>query len=77
VEVGETQVAVDIDLVALYGTPLHPLADQIRAAVYAAVEELVGLQVIEVNIEINDVYVPGPARPAVSGETRPAREAIQ
>jgi uncharacterized alkaline shock family protein YloU len=77
VEVGETQVAVDIDLVALYGTPLHALADQIRAAVYTAVEELVGLQVIEVNIEINDVYVPGPAKPAVSGETRPAREATQ
>ncbi|MCU1547353.1 MAG: Asp23/Gls24 family envelope stress response protein [Arthrobacter sp.] len=77
VEVGETQVAVDIDLVALYGTPLHALADQIRAAVYAAVEELVGLQVIEVNIEINDVYVPGPAKPVASSEARPVREALQ
>lgn len=76
-EVGETQVAVDIDLVAVYGTPLHALADQIRGAVYAAVEELVGLQVIEVNIEIHDVYVPGPVKPPVAGETRPAREAIQ
>jgi uncharacterized alkaline shock family protein YloU len=76
-EVGETQVAVDIDLVALYGTPLHPLADQIRAAVYAAVEELVGLQVIEVNIEIHDVFVPGPPKPAASGEVRPVREALQ
>ena len=72
-EVGETQVAVDIDLVALYGTPLHALADQIRAAVYAAVEELVGLQVIEVNIEINDVYVPGPAKARYRGRD-PARE---
>ena len=77
VEVGETQVAVDIDLVAVYGTHLQALADQVRAAVYAAVEELVGLEVIEVNIEINDVYVPGPAKPAVSGEVRPVREAIQ
>jgi len=76
-EVGETQVAVDIDLVALYGAPLHPLADQIRAAVYAAVEELVGLQVIEVNIEIHDVFVPGPPKPAASGEVRPVREALQ
>jgi uncharacterized alkaline shock family protein YloU len=77
VEVGETQVAVDIDLVAVYGTPLHALADQIRAAVYSAVEELVGLEVIEVNIEINDVYVPGPAKPAAPAEARPVREAIQ
>jgi uncharacterized alkaline shock family protein YloU len=76
-EVGETQVAVDIDLVAVYGTPLHPLANQIRAAVYAAVEELVGLQVIEVNIEIHDVYVPGPVKPPVAGEARPTREVIQ
>ena len=76
-EVGETQVAVDIDLVAVYGTPLHALADQIRAAVYAAVEKLVGLQVIEVNVEIHDVYVPGPAKPGTPGESRPAREAIQ
>lgn len=77
VEIGETQVAVDIDLVAVYGTPLHSLANQIRAAVYSAVEELVGLEVIEVNIEINDVYVPGPAKPAAPAEVRPVREAIQ
>jgi uncharacterized alkaline shock family protein YloU len=76
-EVGETQVAVDIDLVALYGTPLQALADQIRAAVYAAVEELVGLQVIEVNVEIHDVFVPGPARPGTQADVRPSREAIQ
>jgi uncharacterized alkaline shock family protein YloU len=77
VEVGETQVAVDIDLVALYGTPLQALADQVRAAVYSAVEELVGLEVIEVNIEVNDVYVPGPAKSGASADVRPVREAIQ
>lgn len=76
VEVGETQVAVDIDLVAVYGTPLHPLADQIRAAVYSAVQELVGLQVIEVNIEINDVYVPALAKSAAPGEVRPTKEPL-
>lgn len=69
-EVGETQVAVDINLVAVYGTPLHSLANQIRAAVYSAVEELVGLQVIEVNVEINDVYVPGPVKPGNPLEPR-------
>src|SRR5918994_518436 len=63
-EVGETQVAVDINLVAVYGTPLHSLANQVRAAVYSAVEKLVGLQVIEVNVEINDVYIAPPVKPA-------------
>lgn len=73
-EVGETQVAVDIELVASYGTPLHSLANHVRAAVYRAVEELVGLQVIEVNVEITDVYVPPPVKPvtAAAGE----REAL-
>lgn len=59
VEVGETQVAVDMNLVAEYGHPLIQLADQVRMAVYGSVAELVGLQVIEVNVEINDVHVPG------------------
>ena len=62
-EVGETQVAVDITLVAVYGAPLHALANQVRASVYAAVEKLVGLQVIEVNVEINDVYIAPPVKP--------------
>lgn len=82
-EVGETQVAVDINLVAVYGTPLHALANQVRTAVYAAVEELVGLQVIEVNVEINDVYVPAPVKPGAPGvpadarTERTEREALQ
>ncbi|MCQ9162640.1 MULTISPECIES: Asp23/Gls24 family envelope stress response protein [unclassified Arthrobacter] len=58
VEVGESQVAVDLVLVAIYGYPLQQLADAVRAAVYGAVEGLVGRDVIEVNIEITDVFIP-------------------
>ena len=82
-EVGETQVAVDINLVAEYGIPLQELANRVRAAVYAAVEALVGLRVIEVNIEVNDVHVAGyesekaPPRPRLSERlgVQPARQA--
>lgn len=63
VEVGQTQVAVDINLVAVYGEPLQELAARVRAAVYRAVEELVGLEVIEVNVEISDVHLPGLPEP--------------
>lgn len=72
VEVGESQVAVDIVLTAEYGYPLQTLANTVRAAVYAAVEHLVGRDVIEVNIEITDVFIPAPdaekpaARPRLS-----------
>ncbi|MDR6986729.1 putative alkaline shock family protein YloU [Paenarthrobacter nitroguajacolicus] len=76
-EVGETQVAVDINLVALYGHPLHGVANQVRAAVFRAVEELVGLQVIEVNIEINDVYVAPLVKPAGGKTVVVEREALQ
>jgi uncharacterized alkaline shock family protein YloU len=75
VEVGQTQVAVDISLVAVYGKPLHELASSVRAAVYTAVEQLVGLDVVEVNVEINDVHVPGldPKAPA----EKPVRQVAQ
>ena len=60
VEVGETEAAVDITLVAAYGTPLTGIADNVRHAVYAAVEDLVGLNVVEVNVSIADVFIPDP-----------------
>ena len=61
VEVGETEAAVDVTLVAVYGTPLTRIADNVRAAVYSAVESLVGLRVVEVNVDVNDVQIPGSA----------------
>jgi uncharacterized alkaline shock family protein YloU len=59
VEVGERQVAVDITLVAEYPMPLQKVADDVRASVYAAIEGIVGMDVAEVNVTINDVYIPG------------------
>ena len=76
-EVGETQVAVDINLVALYGHPLHGVANQVRAAVYRAVEELVGLQVIEVNVEITDVYIAPPQKPTTAKAITVDKEVLQ
>jgi uncharacterized alkaline shock family protein YloU len=46
---------------------LHDVANQVRAAVYRAVESLVGLEVIEVNVEINDVYVAPPVKAGIRG----------
>ncbi|MGG5174386.1 Asp23/Gls24 family envelope stress response protein [Pseudarthrobacter sp. J1763] len=76
-EVGETQVAVDINLVAIYGHPLRQVANEVRAAVYNAVEQLVGLQVIEVNIEINDVYLGQPAKPATPAGSGAGAASVQ
>ncbi len=70
VEVGESQVAVDIVLLAKYGYPLQTLADTVRRAVYHAVEELVGRHVIEVNIEITDVHIPSLDAEKPAGRSR-------
>jgi uncharacterized alkaline shock family protein YloU len=59
IEVGERQVAVDITLVAEYPTSLQKVADDVRAAVYTAITEIVGMDVAEVNVTINDVHIPG------------------
>ena len=56
VEVGERQAAVDIGIVAEYGVAIHDLADGIRTNVIAAVENMTGLEVTEVNITVHDVH---------------------
>ncbi|HEY1733487.1 MAG TPA: Asp23/Gls24 family envelope stress response protein [Acidimicrobiales bacterium] len=58
VEVGERQTAVDLDVVVDYGYPIATVATQVRQNVIAAVQQLVGLEVTEVNISVNDVHLP-------------------
>lgn len=57
INVADSQVAVDISLVANYPFPLHTVAADVRAAVITAIESLVGLQVTEVNVTIKDVHL--------------------
>jgi uncharacterized alkaline shock family protein YloU len=73
VEVGQTQLAVDVSLVAEYGFALDTLADTVRAAVHESLTDLVGLEVVEVNVEILDVHLPQPAdvRSAEAGSPVP------
>ncbi|HUG51301.1 MAG TPA: Asp23/Gls24 family envelope stress response protein [Terrimesophilobacter sp.] len=58
VEVGEKQVAVDVTLVADYPVALQEVASRVRAAIVTAIEKLVGMDVTEVNITVNDVHIP-------------------
>ncbi|MFH9294049.1 Asp23/Gls24 family envelope stress response protein [Streptomyces sp. NPDC017520] len=59
VEVGEKQTAIDVDVEVEYGVPIHELADRIRANVVDAVETMTGLEVVEININVFDVHIPG------------------
>ena len=58
VEVGERQAAVDIQLIADYGVSIADLSAGIRRNVISAVERMTALEVTEVNIEVQDIYLP-------------------
>ena len=59
VEVGETQAAADLTIVVDYPQPIHQVAANVRTAVASAISRLAGLDVVEVNVDVNDVHIPG------------------
>ncbi|MFC9250770.1 Asp23/Gls24 family envelope stress response protein [Amycolatopsis thailandensis] len=59
VEVGERQAAVDLQIVVEYGVAIADLAKSVRRNVIGAVEQMTGLEVVEVNINVSDVHIPG------------------
>jgi uncharacterized alkaline shock family protein YloU len=70
VEVGERQAAVDLDVVVEYGAAMVQVADEIRTNVIRSVERLTGLSVVEVNVAIDDIYVPQDDGPAPTGRVQ-------
>jgi uncharacterized alkaline shock family protein YloU len=59
VEVGETEAAIDLDIVVEYGVSIADLGKSIQRNVKLAVERMTGLEVVEVNINVDDLYMPG------------------
>ncbi|MEV0700230.1 Asp23/Gls24 family envelope stress response protein [Saccharopolyspora sp. NPDC050389] len=59
VEVGEKQAAIDLEIVVEYGTAVVDLARAVRRNVITAVERMAGLEVVEVNIAVTDIRLPG------------------
>jgi uncharacterized alkaline shock family protein YloU len=57
VEVGERQAAVDIDIVCYYGQSIVETTDAIRQNVIERIEGMTGLEVVEVNISVDDLYI--------------------
>jgi len=58
VEVGETQAAIDLDIVVEYGVSIADLGRSIQRNVKQAVERMTGLEVVEVNVNVDDLYLP-------------------
>ncbi|MGW7488874.1 Asp23/Gls24 family envelope stress response protein [Streptomyces sp. NPDC054786] len=58
VEVGEKQAAVDLDIIVDYGEVIPEVGKSVRENVISAVERMTGLQVVEVNVAVSDVWLP-------------------
>ena len=58
VDVGEQQAAADITVNVDYGRSIPKVTQAVRDRVIKRVENLTGLEVTEVNIQVNDVIVP-------------------
>lgn len=69
VEVGERQAAVDLVIVVDYGVPIVEVAKGVRRNLISSVENMTGLEVVEVNINVVDIHLPGDE----SSDGRPAR----
>jgi len=59
VEVGERQAAIDLHILVEYGVSIADLSNAVRRNVIGAVEQMTGLEVVEVNIAVTDVHIPG------------------
>jgi uncharacterized alkaline shock family protein YloU len=60
-----TAAAIDLTIVVVYGHVVFTVTEKVRAQVISSVENLLGLEVTEVNINVDDVHVdeaaPAPA----------------
>ncbi len=57
VEVGEKETAIDLNIVVEYKAKIPEVAEKIQEAVKKAVEGMTGLEVVEVNINVQGVYI--------------------
>ncbi len=58
VEVGQEEAAVDLTCTAAYGKSIPQLTEAVRRNVINRIENLVGLRVTEVNINVSNIFFP-------------------
>lgn len=63
VEVGTKEVAIDLNLVVLYGHSIQDVCNQVRGAVTDRVAQMTGLAVKELNINVVDIQFPDEEKP--------------
>ncbi|MCF6464250.1 Asp23/Gls24 family envelope stress response protein [Clostridium sp. Cult1] len=69
VEVGEKEAAIDIFLIVDYGSKISEVATKVQHNVKETVETMTGLNVVEVNVNVQGVNIPK-EEPKVENEPR-------
>jgi uncharacterized alkaline shock family protein YloU len=62
-DIQDRQVAVSLTIVVEYGHVVMEVAAEVKANVARSVSRMLGLRVTEVNVTVDDVRLPGEARP--------------
>lgn len=57
-EVGDTEAALDVDIVLEYGADIREAATALRKRIATEVHRMAGRKVVEVNVNILDIHVP-------------------
>lgn len=55
VEVGNVEAAIDLRVIIMYGMPIHEMCRQLQLNVREAVQNMTGLNVVEVNVKVEGV----------------------
>lgn len=57
-DVGDSEAAIDLDVVIEYGVDLRETAAKLRQMLGEEVNKMAGRQVVEVNINVKDIHLP-------------------
>ncbi|MFC4111357.1 Asp23/Gls24 family envelope stress response protein [Nonomuraea zeae] len=63
-QIQDRQVAVSVTIVVEYGHVVMEVASEVKTNVARSVSRMLGLRVMEVNVTVDDVRLPGEGRPS-------------
>ncbi|WP_336212760.1 Asp23/Gls24 family envelope stress response protein [Nonomuraea sp. LPB2021202275-12-8] len=62
-QIQDRQVGIDLTIVVEYGHVVMEVASEVKANVARSVSRMLGMRVVEVNVTVDDVRLPGEGRP--------------
>jgi uncharacterized alkaline shock family protein YloU len=57
VEVGDSETAIHLRVIVEFGVPIHDVCRRLQKEVKQAIENMTGLQVVEVNVKVEGVEI--------------------